>query len=219
MTPLDDAPGVHTSHARRVMTRKSSYASYLDDFPTPPWAVRAFFRYVLPVEPAGLHFLDPGAGRGHVVRTVSEYDVASSLGYDRVDYGYGFPVADYVDPAAVYPAHDVVLTNPPYKLSEEFLGRALGEARVGVGLLLRTIWLEGRDRYRDVFSRTPPSLVVTFARRMHSQRGRVVRKSGAMMSHSWFWWSIAQPTAYGDTRVRWIPPGTQAELELPRDYE
>jgi len=195
--------------------RHVKYGEHFDDFPTPPWATRAFFEYVAPhLDGGGLLFLEPAAGRGHMVRTITERGFQCS-GYDARDYGAEYEVADYTDPMTNYPAHDVMLTNPPYKFAQTFVERGLREARVGVGVLARTLWAESAVRYRAIFRDRPPFVIAIFEGRVPAETGGL-RRSGAMMSHSWFWWDKRFPR--GVTRFAWIPPEAQELLEKDEDY-
>lgn len=201
--------------------RRSNYDEHHDDFTTPPWAVRAFFEHVAPelmLNPRSLIMLEPAAGRGHMVGVLKElkFKVRAS---DKLDYGAGFDVANYADGVKKLPPYDVMFTNPPYKLARAFVERGLNEARVGVAVLLRTIWLESVTRYDTIFKLRPPTRVAVFSRRMQAAHGKLVRGGGAMMSHSWFWWD-KRDTNYQQrgTRLSWIPPDAQQKLERDEDY-
>ena len=52
----------NTSHA--VMAQRTESPDSLDDFPTPPWATRAFVEHVLggKASTGGLHVLEPACG-------------------------------------------------------------------------------------------------------------------------------------------------------------
>lgn len=197
-----------------VSWRNTKYKEHLDDFPTPPWAVRAFFKYVAP-ELVGRHltFLEPACGRGHMVQVLKEqrFRVQAS---DIKDYGRGFPVEDYLKSKPV--TYDVMLTNPPYRHAQAFTTKALTEARVGVAILARTTWLEGATRFHELFDHRPPTTVAVFSRRMRATHGKLVRDGDAMMSHSWYWWNFEYA---GETRLIWLPPTAQQELEKDSDYE
>lgn len=219
MTRVDAA----MSHSRRVIRRLSRYEDHLDDFPTPPWATRALIRYVLrdvSWDLAPRSVLDPACGRGHMVRTLRE-TFREVRGSDARDYGGGYRVLDYVPPVPPLlidlDAIDLVITNPPYKLADAFILNALAQARYGVAMLMRTIAQEGERRFTRIWEPHPPTTIAVFSRRMHTVRGGVVRRSGAMMSHSWYWWDL---TRRGEpTRITWIPPGAQRDLERDEDYD
>lgn len=201
--------------------RHVSYDKHLDDYPTPPWATRAFFKFVVPSllgQPCrDYRYIEPAAGRGHMERTIAELGL-NSVGFDIKDYGSGYPVADYTAAGTKYPEYDIMLTNPPFKLAQQFVARGLREAKVGVGILARTLWAESTIRYNDIFKIRPPRIIAIFVGRVPGETGKL-RRSGAIISHSWFWWGPplnALDTRW--TRFVWIPPEAQQILERDEDY-
>ena len=90
---------------------------------------------------------------------------------------------------------DWIITNPPFKLAEGFALRALEIARVGVCLLLRTNWLEGKDRYENLFSRYPPAFVAQFVERVTMTEGRIADQTKqSATSYAWFCWRAKRLT-------------------------
>lgn len=203
--------------ANVFVRRNSSYDDWKDDFPTPPWATRAFFKYVAPdlIQSCGLMFNEPACGRGFMVQVIREHKTFNARGSDLMDYGYGFKQQDYLTTKPV--KCDVMLTNPPYKFANQFVLKGLDEATIGVAVLLRTIWLESTSRHDRLFKPNPPTTVAVFSRRMQAAHGKLVQKGGAMMSHSWFWWDKRKPRK--PTQLTWIPPEAQRLLERPGDYD
>ena len=211
-----------------VMQQRREPHKSLDDFPTPPWATRALCEWLLergalsPVTAGSRRLLTPGwqgvricrepaANRGHMVRPLREYfsDVQAS---DIFDYGVGYPVADYLfgpDPAPV----DWTITNPPFRLAEQFIARALRTSAVGVAMILRTAFLEGAGRYRSLFSATPPSHVLQFTERVVMHKGKL--SPIALSASCWLIWM--DDTARR-TELHWIPP-CRKRLEREGDYD
>jgi hypothetical protein len=116
------------SHA--VMAQRSEAKDSLDDFPTPPWATRALLEHVLQGrELSQLTCLEPACGVGHMAKVLDEYfgEVQSS---DVHDYGYG-AVRDYLRHPSEINCCDWVITNPPFRLAEEFVLKSLGVVRKG----------------------------------------------------------------------------------------
>lgn len=197
------------------VVRVTNYDDHGDDFPTPPWAVRAFLTYVAQL-PRGATVLEPACGRGHMGVAFREAGL-KVLEYDKIRYTPGHKLADYTNGAS-YPRHDFVVTNPPYTLANHFALRALSDDNDGVAMLLRTIWMEGVTRHDTLFGKRPPTIVAVFSRRMQAAHGKLVRGGGAMMSHSWFWWDKSKPAKPGQTRLIWIPPDAQSSLDKDSDY-
>jgi hypothetical protein len=207
------------------VVKQGGYVSGLDDFPTPPWATRALFEYVAPhlSTRSGLRYLEPACGRGHMVMTLRRLPFIRSScvkGSDVHDYDFGYRVVDYrTDAVSPY---DVMITNPPFKLATEFAERALKEARVGVALLVRTLWAEGgrggkKSRYARLFKDHPPTKIAIISGRMPAIGATVVRHRPVFVSHSWFWWDCAKRNNV--TQFLWIPPEAQSLLERDGDYD
>jgi hypothetical protein len=123
----------NTSHA--VMSQRVEAKDSPDDFPTPPWATRALIEHVLEhAQKLGTKScLEPACGAGHMARVLGEYfgEVVAS---DAYDYGYG-AVRDFLSYPFPCDALDWVITNPPFRLGEEFVLRALSIAKEGVAIL------------------------------------------------------------------------------------
>jgi hypothetical protein len=126
--------------ATRIEGRES-----LDDFPTPPWATRALMEYAIGGN--GLRSqvcLEPACGVGHMAKVLSEY-FASVAASDIYRYGYG-EVTDFLATPHEASSYDWVITNPPFRLGEEFINLGLKLARRGVAMLTRTVFIESVGR-------------------------------------------------------------------------
>ena len=202
----------NTSHA--VMAQRVEALDSLDDFPTPPWATRALIEHVIQPEDDGarLTALEPACGRGHMAQALSEYfgSVASS---DIHDYGFS-RCADFLKPLHAAGSFDWVITNPPFRMAEDFIDRAQSIARQGVAILVRTVFLEGVGRYKRLFSVRPPAVVAQFSERVPMVKGRVDKKASTATSYAWVVWK--QVEADGP-RLSWIPPCRKL-LEHDSDY-
>src|SRR5882724_4300111 len=132
------------SHA--VMAQRAELKTSLDDFPTPPWATRALLEHIIsnPASLSSLTCLEPACGRGHMSMALGEYfcEVTSQ---DVFGYGFG-TVADFLKAKHADVSFDWVITNPPFKLAEEFITRSLSIARYGVAMLTRTVFIESVGR-------------------------------------------------------------------------
>jgi len=204
----------NTSHA--VMAQRSESKDSLDDFPTPPWATRAFVENILggEVALAGKSCLEPACGRGDMAHVLEEYfrDVSAS---DVFDYGYG-SVKDFTKGLIPVNSVDWVITNPPFRLAEDFLTRALAIAREGVALLTRTVFIESVGRYDRIFNVNPPSCVAQYVERVPMVKGRLDPKASTATGYAWLIWD--KKLLSGETRLAWIPP-SRKKLERKGDYE
>lgn len=198
-----------------VMQQRSEPHDSLDDFPTPPWATRALLQHVFGSQMTShLTCREPAANRGHMVRPLTEY-FGSVEGSDIFDYGAGFTQRDYLFGPAPAPV-DWTITNPPFRLAEQFIERARATSTHGVAVIVRSAFLEGVGRYRDLFSRTPPSAVLQFSERVVMHKGKLSAKGSTATAYCWLVWDMQQ-NAPG-TRFEWIPP-CRKRLELASDYE
>lgn len=201
----------NTSHA--VMAQRHEAADSPDDFPTPCWATRALIEHVIGVEDVrGLSCLEPACGRGYMAKPLTEY-------FSTVDaadaYHYGFaPVRDFLTYPYEARSHDWVITNPPFRLAEEFVERAMVVARKGVAILARTVFLESVGRYENIFSKRPPSIFAQFTERVPMVKGRVDPKASTATGYAWFVWRLDRDTP---PTLAWVPP-CRRTLEKPTDY-
>ncbi len=199
----------NTSHA--VMAQRAEPSDSLDDFPTPPWATRALVEHVIKAG-STLSVLEPACGRGYMSQALGEY-FGAVVSSDLHDYGFA-RTADFLKPLHAAASFDWVITNPPFRLAEEFIGRAHPIARQGVAMLVRTVFLESVGRYERLFSVRPPAIVAQFVERVPMVKGRVDRKASTATGYAWIVWKQADADA---PRLSWIPPCRKA-LERDSDY-
>lgn len=217
-----------------VMQRRVEPDDSLDDFPTPPFSTRAMIEYVLRPELTlplkGLTAHEPACNRGYMARPLVEYfgHVHCS---DIFDYGWlgQHAVADYLFPGAVDPAH-VVVTNPPFRLAEQFILKSFeGSNWIATAVIVRSAFLEGGDRYNNLFNFRPPAIVAQHAERVIMTKGIVRdpaklywdevaqkwKRPSTATSYCWLIWLRDNP--WNCTRMMWIPP-CRKQLERPGDY-
>ncbi|WP_245461470.1 methyltransferase [Mesorhizobium sp. M6A.T.Ce.TU.002.03.1.1] len=128
-------------------------------------------------------------------------------------YGYG----DRRDFLSIEsrPITDWVITNPPFRLAEDFFLHAHQIARVGVALLVRTVFLESIGRHQRVFSKFSPTMVAQFSERVPMVKGRLDPKASTATGYAWIIW---RKPLVQDTRLVWIPRCRKV-LERSTDYE
>lgn len=236
--------GQNTSSA--VMQQRKEARDSLDFFPTPPWATRALLdrleREGYDVSLPHANVWDPACGAGDMQRVLAER-CGKALASDVHDYGDEwrgagglYAVCDYLIPAArpdwlQRTRIDWVITNPPFRLAQEFIGQALSEARTGVAMLVRTAFLEGQDRYRKLFEYTPPWLILQFTERVVMAGGRLrdpdvpyldpatgtVKRPSSATAYCWLVWRCDGRHRF-ETRFGWIDPDARARLTRPGDY-
>lgn len=195
---------------------------------------------------------DPCCNRGHMVRPLLDA-FPRVLATDIADYS-GDPrravlgdsplvhrfepdgVADFLLPSyeATFPrAGDVdwFFFNPPYKLALPFVLKARELARVGVAAFVRVAFVEGQERFQQLFEFHPPSFIAWFAERVTLLEG-VLRdpdvefwnlkandgkggwqKPASATAYCWMIW-LRDGQRLPDV---WIPP-CRLQLTRPGDY-
>ena len=201
----------NTSHA--VMAQRFEPRNSVDNFPTPPWATRALLEKVLNFSNKKTQScLEPACGAGHMSKVLLEYfkTVCSS---DLHKYGYGEEV-DFLGSYYKPGSFDWVITNPPFKSAERFILEAQSVARIGVAVIVRTVFLESVGRYNRLFNVTPPSYVAQFSERVPMVKGRLDRRATTATGYAWCIW---EKKSAKKTGLRWIEP-CRKELERSSDY-
>lgn len=201
-----------------VMQRRHEAHDSLDDFPTPPWATRALLQKVLTRE--GVldrrdDVWEPACNRGYMASPLREYFLYV-MASDIHDYGWSgqdFTVDFLLPKRENQRPFDWVITNPPFRLAEQFIERANAIAQCGVAMLVRTAFLESTGRYNRLFKVNPPSIVAQFSERVPMVKGRIDGTASTATAYCWLVWCDGRPTKFV-----WIPP-CRKQLELPGDYE
>lgn len=215
------------SHA--VMAQRIEPLDSLDDYPTPCWATRALCELVIPKGYLGGSVREPAANRGFMVKALKPYfeSVAAS---DIFDYEEGFPVADFLlpQPDSYTEISDWMITNPPFNKAAEFVRRGFEIANYGVAVLVRASWLEGNNRFNNLFKVNRPSIVAQFVERVPMLKGKCVshvidpktgklKRATTATAYCWVVW-IDGYHSTARTDYEWIPP-CRARLERPGDYQ
>ncbi len=193
-----------------VMQQRQEPHHSLDDFPTPPWATRALCEFIQPE--SRMTCREPAANRGHMVRPLEDR-FKRVIASDVFDYGAGFDIKDYLfgdEP----PVHWTI-TNPPFRLAEQFIERALRSSTIGVAMIVRTAFLESVGRYDRLFSITPPADVLQFTERVVMHKGKLSAKGSTATAYCWLVWRRNHVPR--EPRFLWIAP-CRKRLERLGDY-
>lgn len=217
---VDLGPGM--SHA--VVARRHEPQNSLDDFPTPPWATRAFMEHVLkPSEFGyGIHrasVWEPACGRGFMSRPLGEY-FQRVVSTDVADYGWRGQdgTSDFLSSDIGELHTEWIITNPPFKRAHDFINKALGENR-NIAVLVRTSFVEGVGRYNRLFKSKPPHIIAQYSERVPMVRGRVDKNASTATAYCWLVWG---KQGLGDSsscsKFVWIPP-CRKDFERDEDYQ
>lgn len=113
---------------------------------------------------------EPCCGEGTLSERLKAFghNVYSS---DIIDRGYGDEVKDffsYDKAPAILGENFCILTNPPYKYACEVVKHSLSLLPNGCYsiMFLKTTFLEGKRRYEELFSKTPPKYVFQYISRV-----------------------------------------------------
>src|SRR6185437_5645717 len=178
------------SHA--VMAQRAEPSDSLDFFSTPPWATRALCEHMIGLR--GHIAWDPACGRGDMLRPLGEYALAVA-GSDVFDYGRGYTVHDFLMPYTPegIGGSDWIITNPPFRLAEQFIRRGLELCETGVAVLVRSVFTESVGRYESLFRPRPPALIAQFTERVPMLKGRLDREASSATAYCWIVW-MREPT-------------------------
>jgi hypothetical protein len=95
-----------------------------------------------------------------------KYNVIST---DLIDRGYGLGDRNFFDFEKEQVGREVdILTNPPYKYAKEFVLHALDVLADGrkCYMFLKLTFLEGKARFKELFSKYPPKNIYVFSERI-----------------------------------------------------
>lgn len=160
-----------------------------DYYKTPEWATRL----LLQRERFYGVIWEPACGDGAIARLLPGTVVSTDL-YDR---GYGKGGVDFLQEI-----RDVnhIVTNPPYKLAQEFVEHSLECATGKVVMLLKLAFLEGQKR-KPFFEKSPLRTVYVFSKRVDFGRGDEPGKGAGLLAYAWFVW---EQRYTGKPMIEWI---------------
>ena len=142
-------------------------------------------------------------GEGHLVNVLKRYGYEVFCS-DIIDRGCeGAKIMNFLTAGCKW--YGDILTNPPYKHAKEFVLEALDSVDNGhkVIFFLKCQFLEGQDRFKNIFKDYPPKYVyVHSARQNCAKNGEFDKYTSATLCYCWFVW---QKGYKGETILRWIP--------------
>jgi len=162
-----------------------------DAYATPPQAVWALVK----AEPLPTHIWEPAAGDGSIVGVLRE----AGHVVRATDIAEGI---DFLMELHAPIGCDCIVTNPPFKLADEFVRHAI-QLVPKVCMLLRFAYLESRGR-ADILDRHL-ARVHLFANRlpmMHRKEWRG-RRATSMIAFAWFVWLRDYAGPITLNRVTW----------------
>jgi hypothetical protein len=171
-----------------------------DFFPTPPWATYALIEN----EKFRGDVWESACGDGAMSQVI-EMSGSRVISSDLYDRGYGESGVDFLAPTRKSPN---IVTNPPFNAAEGFVQSGLKFAEQKFALLLRLAFLEGANRQRSIFTKSPPSRVWVFSERITFYPAGAVQKGSGTTAYAWFVWDKDAPST---TELKWFKPGYKAK--------
>lgn len=202
-------------HSCQVQRRPLAERGH-DLYETPSPAVEALLRF----EHIPRHVWEPACGPGAIVRVLrgAGHIVTAT---DLIDYGCPDSTAgiDFLLTQEAPDGCEAIITNPPFKLAEEFVAHAL-ELAPCVVMLLRLAFLES-DRRRGILEGCGLARVRVFRKRlpMMHRAGWEKRKANSGMAFAWFVWERTYRGLTQIDRISWEDASTASTLLKPRGDE
>ena len=182
--------GHHGWNGYGVLTRQKD-----DFYPTPTEAVEA----LIGVEKLPKDIWECACGDGAISKPLiaNNHNVIST---DLNDWGYGKSGVDFL--MECKPLAPAVVTNPPYKLANEFVIKCMDMKLPYFAMLLRLAFLEGKQRRAEIYDRQPPARVHVFSERLTMWRGDEEQPEGStgFIAFAWYIWQQGNT----DTKLRWL---------------
>lgn len=173
-----------------------------DFYATPENSTKA----LLAVESIMYPALEPACGQGHISKLLKHPGTIST---DLIERGYGIGGVDFLsgDIEKRFPncKFNTIITNPPFKLFQEFAEKALRITSHKVILFGKLQALEGQKR-ATFMQRSPLYIVYVFKSRQNPLRnGSPVDEKGkpwaSTMAFAWFIWVKGYT---GNPIIKWI---------------
>lgn len=168
-----------------------------DFYPTPPEAVVALMQAL--GLPAGAMIGEPACGNGKIVMALA-YMGYPCIATDLRNTGFGGHGIDFLDPANDWrwDGVDAMITNPPFKLADAFIRRAVTLAPV-VAMLLKSNFFHAGKRVKLWDDCTPTGQLPVSWRLafLEKERGK-----SPLMDCTWFVWDRSKPPLQDRPLVR-----------------
>lgn len=177
--------------------RASRYDRAADDwYVEPQWIVHA----LLDAERIWGPSWDPACGGGNIPMAIWQRG-GLCVGTDIAVRANGFGQMDFFSRKKPPIPSDHIISNPPYKIIEQFISHALHIVEGKVCLLARLALLEGQKR-RQLLETTPLARVWVSSRRVSMPPGGTdIKATGGSIAYAWFVWEHGHQ---GPPTIGWI---------------
>lgn len=138
-------------------------------------------------------------GGGHLAKVLEEKGLLGKA-TDLIYRGYGEGGVDFLK---VEKWDGCIITNPPYKMAQQFIEHAIEIIPEGkkVAMFLRIQFLEGKNR-RKMFDKYPPKTIYVSSKRIACALGGDFNTiNGSATCYAWYVWEKGYK---GDTTMKWF---------------
>lgn len=164
-----------------------------DWYVEPPACVQSLFQ--LSIFMGAIH--DPCCGQGTIPTVAREHGYLAT-GSDLRDRGFGRSGVDFF---ADWTPRENIVSNPPYKLGEQFVHHALAVAAHKVAIVMRLSFLAGQKRLASLFRIHRPCAVIVLSTRPSMPPGGTdIPAKGGTADYCWLVWSRGHE---GSTNMVW----------------
>jgi hypothetical protein len=145
--------------------------------------------------------LECSCGEGHLSERMKSHNI-NVRSIDLIDRGYG-EVMSFFD---VKEWNGDIVTNPPYKIAQEFIEHSLNIVNDGskVCMFLKLQFLEGKKR-KKLFTKYPPKTLYVSSSRILCAKNAdfegMKKGGGSAVAYAWYVWEKGYS---GDTIIKWI---------------
>lgn len=169
-----------------------------DFYATPPECTDALLGFLR--LPPNTIIWEPACGDGAISMVLSNAG-HTVLSTDLHDYGFGSPGIDFLTSP---PRHaEWIITNPPYRLADEFINRAVQNAEIGCAMLFKSQFWHSQIR-TGLFHKHPPAFILPLTWRPDFHRG--TRGKNPTMECLWTVWKKGYHAANYVPLSRPYPP-------------
>ena len=170
-----------------------------DFYSTDPKAVRALMKRLQVSKDTMIYECACGSGNLSKELESMGYKVIST---DLIDRGYGTAGVDFLKVQTI-PDKCMILTNPPYKYTTEFIAKAMELQKQGgvSAFLLNISYLSGKARYRDIYMKGWLEKVYVFSNRVHCFKNDINTGHSSPVNYAWY---IFRKGHQGQPVIEWL---------------
>lgn len=150
-------------------------------------------------------------GTGALSKVLEEHGhhVVSTTLKDR---GYGITGVNFLKEKKL--RAPAIITNPPFSLLDDFIKHALWLNPDFLGIFGPTKLLAGADRYRDIHSKRPPSIIYQIIQRLTFYSGAIDISEQNGWSGEEMCWAVWVKGWRRETVVRWLSRDDGLQMDL-----